>query len=427
MSSSEAAEAPLFRPEVLQARRTQWLGTVLLARPHLHKAFAACGLLLTIGVVGVLGLGRYSRKARLKGWLVPREGLVQVFPPQAGVVTALEVREGQPVARGERLLVISAEVESARLGATRAEVSRRLAQRRDSLLTQGRRVLELAAQHAQALRARLVPLAEEARHLRSELELQRRRDQLAAAVEERQRALQRDGLASAAALLPAAQDRLEQGVRLHELERQAAGVERERVALQGELDELPLRASAEAADLERQASALEQELAEAEAQREVVLTAPEAGTVTAIQVVRGGRPDPARPLLTIVPARARLDAQLVSPSRTVGFLRPGQRVLLRYDAYPYQRFGHQVGVVAEISRTALSASGLPPGLGAAAPGAEPVYLLTVRLQRQEITAYGRGVPLQPGMQLEADVVLETRRLYEWALDPLYTITGRGAQ
>jgi membrane fusion protein len=32
--------------------------------------------------------------------------------------------------------------------------------------------------------------------------------------------------------------------------------------------------------------------------------------------------------------------------------------------------------------------------------------------------------LQPGMQLEADVELETRRLFEWVLEPLYTITGR---
>jgi len=34
------------------------------------------------------------------------------------------------------------------------------------------------------------------------------------------------------------------------------------------------------------------------------------------------------------------------------------------------------------------------------------------------------VPLQAGMQLEADVELETRRLYEWVLDPLYTLTGK---
>jgi len=52
------------------------------------------------------------------------------------------------------------------------------------------------------------------------------------------------------------------------------------------------------------------------------------------------------------------------------------------------------------------------------------YRITVELMRQTVTAYGEQVPLQPGMQLEADVTLETRRLYEWVLEPLYTITGK---
>jgi membrane fusion protein len=31
--------------------------------------------------------------------------------------------------------------------------------------------------------------------------------------------------------------------------------------------------------------------------------------------------------------------------------------------------------------------------------------------------------LQPGMQLEADVLIERRRLIEWVLEPLFTLTG----
>ena len=65
---------------------------------------------------------------------------------------------------------------------------------------------------------------------------------------------------------------------------------------------------------------------------------------------------------------------------------------------------------------------LPPG--ADAQGSEPLYLISVALESQSITAYGVDQPLQAGMLLEADVLQERRRLYEWVLEPLLSITGK---
>jgi membrane fusion protein len=96
-------------------------------------------------------------------------------------------------------------------------------------------------------------------------------------------------------------------------------------------------------------------------------------------------------------------------------------VLLRYQAYPYQKFGHHVGQVVRISRSALT-----PERGAASAGAEPFYRVLVSLARQTVTAYGEEEPLRPGMVLEADILGEHRRLVEWVLEPLYTL-GRGGE
>ena len=118
---------------------------------------------------------------------------------------------------------------------------------------------------------------------------------------------------------------------------------------------------------------------------------------------------------------------MFSPSRGVGFVRPGQRVLLRYQAFPYQKFGHYEARVANVSRTAVSPSELPvqlSGLSSLYGANEPVYRIEATLSGQSINAYGKAVPLQPGMQLEADVVIEKRRLFEWMLDPLFTLTGK---
>ena len=125
--------------------------------------------------------------------------------------------------------------------------------------------------------------------------------------------------------------------------------------------------------------------------------------------------------------KARTEARMFCPSRAVGFLQPGQRVLLRYQAYPYQKFGHYDGVLENISRSAINPSALPSqltGLTSLFGSSEPVYSITVSLKSQTITAYGAPVALQAGMLLEADVVIERRRLVEWVLDPLYTLTGK---
>ena len=55
---------------------------------------------------------------------------------------------------------------------------------------------------------------------------------------------------------------------------------------------------------------------------------------------------------------------------------------------------------------------------------EPVYAITVKLAAQTMTAYGEPRALQPGMRVDADILQETRKLYEWLLEPLYSISGK---
>jgi membrane fusion protein len=118
---------------------------------------------------------------------------------------------------------------------------------------------------------------------------------------------------------------------------------------------------------------------------------------------------------------------MFGPSRAIGFLQPGQRVLIRYQAYPYQKYGSYAGSVASISRSAISPTELSPqlaGLTSIYGVNEPLYRITVELDRQNANAYGKPVQLQPGMQLEADIMIESRRLIEWVFDPLFTLTGK---
>lgn len=420
----KVAEAPLFRPQVLRERQAQWMGTILLKPRAMHWWFGGAAALTVLAIVALLVTASYTKKARVSGWLVPHQGMLRVFASRPAVVTALRVTEGAQVTQGQVLAELSAEEQSAALGDTQAGAVHALEAQRATLDVERRRAQELVGQQRTALEQRLAALARELDSMKQEIGVQKQRLALAQQWQARLGELTGRGYISEQQVRVAAETSLDHAAKLRALERGALALGRERLAVQGELEQLPLKQATQEALIARTLALTSRDLGEAEARRAQLVTAPQAGTVTAVHAHAGAAVGPSAPLLSIVPRGALLEAHLYAPSRAVGFVRAGQQVLLRYRAYPYQKFGHARGVIASVSRSAIEPAELPAMFagGAGAP-AEALYRITVALERQHVIAYGQPAPLQPGMQLDADVLLERRRLLEWALEPVFTLTG----
>jgi membrane fusion protein len=422
------AGVPLFRPEVLRHQQSEWMGTILV-KPHaMNWWFAAIAALTVAGILLLLFTASYTRKAHVSGWLIPQQGMVRVFAPRAAVVTTLLVREGAQVKQGQPLAKLSGEEQSAALGDTQAGTVRALEAQRATLDVERLRAQEMIAQQRAALSTRYDTLGREADSLRQEIEVQQKRLALAQQWQQRLGGLQGGGYISEQQVRVAAESALDQAAKLRTLQRGVLSLERERATVKGELDQLPSKLATQEALIARTVAVNSRDLGEVEARRAQVIPAPQSGTVTAVHAYTGSTVGPTAPLLSIVPRGAVLEAHLYAPSQAVGFVHAGQTVLLRYRAYPYQKFGHSRGVITSVSRTAIEPAELPAMFAAAAPGstAEALYRVTVALERQHVVAYGKAAPLQPGMQLDADVLLERRRLYEWMLAPIFTLTGRWA-
>jgi membrane fusion protein len=299
---------PLFRPEVLVEHQSQWLGTVLLEPRITHWMFASLALLATAAVLGLLFFTSYTRKARVNGWLVPQQGVVRIFAPQAGVVTQLHVREGLKVKKGMPLLAVSTEMQSEALGATRQEIVNRLLKRRNSMVAEKAVQERLFTHQAADLMRRIYSLENEQKYLIQELDLQRTQLQLNEQIESRTRAMRARDIVTMPRLEEAERERIQQAARMQSLERTQAALQREHLHLRATLREIPLRRATQLAEIDRSVAALEQELAEAEERREILILAPEDGTITGMQVERGGSTQPSVPLMNIVPAGATLQA-----------------------------------------------------------------------------------------------------------------------
>jgi len=205
---------------------------------------------------------------------------------------------------------------------------------------------------------------------------------------------------------------------LNILTRQRLDTEQQLKAAQDQLQQLPLTIEAQRNELRFRLSGINQSLAQSEAQRAVVLRAPRDGVVTSVAIQNGQTIASGQRLLSILPEGALLQAELWLPSRAIGFLETGNRVILRYPAFPYQKFGQKTGRVIEVSRSSTPASELTTLLGRSVS----LYRVLVELDQQTVNAYGRAEALKPGMVVDADILLDRRRLIEWALEPLYGVS-----
>jgi membrane fusion protein len=410
----------LFRQEALDFHRDKLLGDVVLVRPLSVSLLTSAAVCIALTVVGFACWGKYTRKAHVTGYLEPNKGLIKVYAPQAGTLIEKHVTEGQAVKQGDILFVVSSERSSRETPEAQATAMAQLRRRRESLQEELAKQGHIDRLQVSIVQDRVRSMDAELVHLTAELRLQEQRVASAADMAQRYRVLVAKNLAPEIQAQQKREELLDQQSKLHSLQRSRLALEADMQALRRELASSALKAKNQRAAIERNISALEQELTEYESRRQVVIVAPSDGVVTTILGVQGQNITTSMPLLSLVPAEAVLEAHLLVPSRAMGFIAPRQTVAIRYQAFPYQRFGSALGRITEISKTLITPNEvtLPVSLQ------EPVYRVTVALAAQTVTAYGAEMPLQAGMVLDADIWLDQRRLLEWVFDPLYSITGR---
>lgn len=417
----------LFRPEVAEAHRQNWLGQVQLVRPPSLSLLTIAVLVVLALVLAFLFIGEYTRKARISGVLVPDLGVIRLVPPVQGRVLERHVSEGQAVRAGDLMFVLTLEG-STLSSEVQQRVQRSLQERQRSLEDAARQQALLAEGELLSLQRRLDEMKREQQQIDAELVLHRQRMALAEQSLERLESLSRDQFISAAQVQTKREEVIGLQAQAQALERQGAALARDRAALEGERRGLPLQLKARQGAIERDLATLAREAAEQDAVRQVVVRAPQDGTVSAVLAEPGQSVSPASALASIVPAGAQLQAHLFAPSGAVGFLRPQQEVRLRFEAFPYQKFGHQNGHVLQVSRTPLAApelAGLPLSVPMGPDGlAEPMFRITVAMDQPELQAFGSRQPLVAGMRMEADVLLERRRLIEWLFAPVLGLTSR---
>ena len=142
---------------------------------------------------------------------------------------------------------------------------------------------------------------------------------------------------------------------------------------------------------------------------QTTITAPVDGTVLLLTVKTiGGVVNAGQQLAQIVPEKVPLYVDAALDNQDIGFVKPGQRVVVKVATYPFQRYGYLEGTVENISPDAIQDD--RKGL---------IYKAKIKLNDEKSSKQNQ-LKLLPGMSVSAEITTGQRRIIEFFLDPLMT-------
>ncbi|HUB13928.1 MAG TPA: HlyD family efflux transporter periplasmic adaptor subunit [Acetobacteraceae bacterium] len=416
------SEQLLFRRESLQYHYGARFGRPAISLGLPVTISTIVSLALAVGLAALIAFGSYTRRVDLNGVVLPATGLFSVASPSSGWVSNLAVKEGDRVAQGALLYTIDVDT-AIKQGSVQQTITAALINQRALLQNEVQRQIDLAGETQKQLQEKITNLKAQQDQLdrqqatQESFEARLRNEYTLFLQHFAKHTVTANDMDAREQAWMSARSALDQ-TKVARLRVAAALADAE---YQQTTD--PITSGNEIDILKGRIAVLSQDLANSESHHSIEIRAPGAGIVTAIAAHPGQVVSTGARVLTIVPTTVAMQADLLAPSAAIGFVRAGERVLLRYSAFPYQKFGQFWGTVTSVSRAALLDPEVQQRRTASKPaqGSGMYYEVTVQPDQQKIDVMGEQRPLPADMQVNAYVLLDRRPIYQWILEPLYTV------
>lgn len=410
----------MFRQAALKAQNKRLYGEISLAQP-ISLYLIVFLLLVTIAAFLLfLSQSSYSRKETVRGYLLPDAGVIKVYPNRNGHLDKLFVNPGDRVKKGDvvaRIVVSSPQTDGVELSES---LLKNLTDQYDLLVANEEFSNQMAILKLTRLQQKASDLTASSDVIRTQIGLLKQKQAIQLNEQRRFVKLYQNGYVSDVETQKQRNQLLDVQQQLETLKAQQLSVRSQLNEVNADIHSHPIQTEIAFADIGRQKAVIQRQIDETQNGYEFTVVAKESGLISAIAANEGEFLLNNRPIMSILPEGSELIAELLLPTRSAGFVRHNTETRLRFDAFPYQRFGFVHAFVSHIDRSLLlqGEADIPIELN------EPVYRVQTKLSTQTISAYGEEFSLKPGMMLEADIILDKRTLLDWILDPIYSLRGR---
>ncbi|HBQ6503083.1 HlyD family secretion protein [Klebsiella pneumoniae] len=412
----------MFRQDALENRRMKWRGrAILLPGIPLWLTMLGSIAFITAFLTFVIA-GTYSRRVNVSGEVTIWPRAVNIYSGVQGFVVRQFVHEGQSIKKGDPIYQIDVS-KSTRSGVVTDN------QRRD-IENQLVRVDNIISRLEESKKITLNTL--EKQHLQYSDAFRRSSDIIRRAEEgikimknnmENYRNYQLKGLIN--------KDQLTNQVALYYQQQNnllSLSGQNEQNALQ--ITSLESQIQTQAADfdnriyqMELQRYELQKELIDTDVGGEIIIRALSDGKVDSLSVTVGQMVNAGDSLLQVIPENIENYYLILwVPNDAVPYISAGDKVNIRYEAFPAEKFGQFSATVKTISRTPASTQEMLTYKGApqnTLGTSVPWYKVIVKPEKQIISYGGKSLPLENGMKAESTLFLEKRRIYQWMLSPFY--------
>ncbi|ANZ07746.1 HlyD family secretion protein [Raoultella ornithinolytica] len=412
----------MFRQDALENRRMKWRGrAILLPGIPLWLTMLGSIAFITAFLTFVIA-GTYSRRVNVSSEVTTWPRAVNIYSGVQGFVVRQFVHEGQSIKKGDPIYQIDVS-KSTRSGVVTDN------QRRD-IENQLVRVDNIISRLEESKKITLNTL--EKQHLQYSDAFRRSSDIIRRAEEgikimknnmENYRNYQSKGLIN--------KDQLTNQVALYYQQQNnllSLSGQNEQNALQ--ITSLESQIQTQAADfdnriyqMELQRYELQKELVDTDVGGEIIIRALSDGKVDSLSVTVGQMVNAGDSLLQVIPENIENYYLILwVPNDAVPYISAGDKVNIRYEAFPAEKFGQFSATVKTISRTPASTQEMLTYKGApqnTLGTSVPWYKVIVKPENQIISYDGKSLPLENGMKAESTLFLEKRRIYQWMLSPFY--------
>jgi len=415
----------LFRKEVNEHQQNHWAGKALLLAGWPVWVVTSLTALFLIALLSFLIFSNYTRRINVSGEVITQPHSINLFSPEQGVVTNLMVETGKTVKKGQPLyqIDVSRVTQAGNVSTTTLSAINKQRDQIDTIITQLQNNKRTTLDNLQQQLDQY-----EKAHKVSQDMVASAQQGLDAMKQSMQNygAYQRKGLINTDQLNNQRYLFYQQQTSFQSLNTQSI---QESLQITNLRSELVTRA----ADFDNQISQygvqrndLDRQLAEADAKGSLLITAPTDGKISSLSVTPGQMVNAGDSLAQLVPAKNSpffLVAWL--PNESVPYVKPGEEINIRYEAYPFEKYGQFPGRVESVSSAPVSEqelnsySSAPKNPNGTVSG--PYYKVIVSLDKSQLNWHGETLNLSSGMKAESTMFLEKRPLYQWMLSPYYSM------
>ncbi|PJK13644.1 hypothetical protein CO614_00705 [Lysobacteraceae bacterium NML120232] len=412
----------IFREEYVKEKARSNLGRVKIFMPLSTWVISYSAILFVILIALISIFGKYTRTVKVRGAIVPSLGLTAISAESGGQVQKILVSEGDYINAGEPLVSFSRNLFLSESGNQQSAVLEELNSKKYILISQ----LELNKDGYNKQRTSVIEAINSSTLQIDVIKKQRvvvndelenkiiRMEEIRPLIEKSYISkIEADQYASSIASAK---------VQLLQLEQQEIALAAKVGDYKTRLSELDSSFNAAENDINIRISDINQQIINVEATQSWVLHAPVSGVVSALLVDTSQSVKVGDHILSIFSKDDKLKGYAIIPNSSSGLISQGQKVIIRYNAYPHQKFGNYFGVINKITRSTISDRHIVNSDLEGSSG-DP-FKAEIEIDQVPISDGEIYYNLKPGMTFDAEIIVDRRNIVDWLLDPVRGIKNK---